>query len=177
MERYVSEIAFPSYAFVPGRHPHPITDSRGHSFGDHHRVPDPLVPEHPMTSREFLIAIDLFNAGYYWEAHEAWEGLWIAAGRVGVVADFLKGLIKLAAAGVKSREGQAVGVQRHARRAAELFQSVIASRPMNSSPYAGLRLDDLISICKLIADMPVIDKTPSIGGLPVIPCRLTLCVP
>lgn len=63
----------------------------------------------------------MFNAGYYWEAHEAWEGVWIAAGRQGLVADYVKGLIKLAAAGVKIREGSAVGAQRHLTRAEELF--------------------------------------------------------
>ena len=48
---------------------------------------------------------DLLNHGFYWEAHEAWETLWHAAGRKGEIADFLKGLIKLAAAAVKAREG------------------------------------------------------------------------
>ncbi|TGQ49534.1 DUF309 domain-containing protein, partial [Mesorhizobium sp. M1C.F.Ca.ET.210.01.1.1] len=27
----------------------------------------------------FRWGIDLFNHGYYWEAHEAWEPLWHAA--------------------------------------------------------------------------------------------------
>src|SRR5665213_1163472 len=101
--RYASKTPFPVYAFVPGMHPHPVTDSRGHSFGRAHTIPDPLNPEHPESSHEYLEAIDLFNAGYYWEAHETWEGLWIAAKREGLLADFIKGLIKLAAAGVKAR--------------------------------------------------------------------------
>ena len=46
-----------------------------------------------------------YNAGYYWEAHEAWEAAWVIAGRQGPTADFYKGLIKLAAAGVKLYEG------------------------------------------------------------------------
>jgi predicted metal-dependent hydrolase len=67
--------------------------------------------------------MDLFNHGYYWEAHEAWESLWHAAGRTGPVADFLKGLIKLAAAGVKVAEGNQDGARSHAKRAAELFRA------------------------------------------------------
>ena len=46
----------------------------------------------------------------------------MAEGRTGKVADILKGLIKLAAAGVKAREGKPAGVRRHARRAEELFR-------------------------------------------------------
>nr|WP_244447982.1 DUF309 domain-containing protein [Neorhizobium vignae] len=49
---------------------------------------------------------DLFNHGYYWEAHEAWEGLWQAAKRGSQLRAFLKGLILLSAAGVKIREGK-----------------------------------------------------------------------
>jgi hypothetical protein len=50
--------------------------------------------------------------------------LWITCGRSGREADFLKGLIKLAAAGIKVREGRPIRVQRHASRARELFQLV-----------------------------------------------------
>jgi len=74
----------------------------------------------------------LFNAGYYWEAHEAWEGVWIAAGRKGLLADYVKGLIKLAAAGVKVREASAIGAQRHFARAEELF-TLTANRLNTSS--------------------------------------------
>lgn len=44
----------------------------------------------------FLRGIDLFNAGKFWEAHEAWEELWLAA--ESDVVQFLQGLIQLAAA-------------------------------------------------------------------------------
>jgi uncharacterized protein len=56
-----------------------------------------------------LWGIDLFNNGYYWEAHESWEAAWHATGRCGPMADFCKSLIKFAAAGVKAREGRANG--------------------------------------------------------------------
>jgi hypothetical protein len=91
-----------------------------------------------------------------------------------VLADYLKGLIKLAAAGVKAREGQPVGVKRHARRAAELFQSVSASQIANVNVYAGLMIEDLIHTANSFAAQPVVDETRSIGGRPVLSCRLTL---
>ena len=60
-------------------------------------------------NRIYLGGIDLFNHGYYWEAHEMWEALWHRTGGDAVTAMFLKGLIKLTAAGVKIREGNPRG--------------------------------------------------------------------
>ena len=76
-----------------------------------------------------------------------WEQLWIKFGRSGRDADFLKGLIKLAAAGVKSREGRPVGIQRHACRAGELFRLVLETTTENqpSIHFGGM---DLQSLCK-----------------------------
>src|SRR5262245_31357021 len=97
--------------------PHPQSDPAGHSYG-RHVTPSAVIDDTDWDqSATYLHAIDLFNHGYYWEAHEAWESLWHACGRGGPVADLLKGLIKLAAAGVKVREGRPAGVASHARRA------------------------------------------------------------
>jgi hypothetical protein len=173
-DRYAPQIPFPAYAFVPGKHPHPNTDPQGHSFGQCHPVPEPLDPQHPECSLAFLTAIDLFNAGFYWEAHEAWEGLWIAADRIGQLADFLKGLIKLAAAGVKIREGQIRGVERHARRAVELFQSVRERSSDPQYPFCGMSLDQLVVHAHSLAERPLIDETPSTSGRIVVPFCLSL---
>ena len=40
--------------------------------------------------------VDLFNAGRYWEAHEAWEEAWVPD-RHGADRGFYKGLIQVAA--------------------------------------------------------------------------------
>jgi predicted metal-dependent hydrolase len=68
---------------------------------------------------------DYFNFGYYWEAHEAWEGLWQVAGRDTPLRALLKGLILLSAAGVKIREGKRSAAMRHAGRAAGLFRQLM----------------------------------------------------
>jgi hypothetical protein len=85
----------------------------------------------------------LFNHGFYWEAHEAWESLWHAVGRQGPVAAWLKALIKLAAAGVKAREGNPAGVARHATRALELLAEVRAELPPNETEFCGLFFEDI----------------------------------
>lgn len=161
--RLVPEEPLPPYAYVSGRFPHPIRDERGHWHG---RAPQSssIDPQHPLSSRALLVACDLFNHGYYWEAHETWEGLWQGCGRHGVTADMLKALIHLAAAGVKAREGRAEGVRRHAARAAALLEEVQQAR--GEPHYLGLDLAQLIGEARQLERAPVIcqahDETVSI---------------
>jgi len=54
------------------------------------------------------------------------------------MADFLKGLIALAAAGVKLREGRERGVRRHAARAQALFEQVRGEIGAAETHYLGL---------------------------------------
>src|SRR4029079_10519382 len=103
---------------------HPVSDPRGHSFGMQVEKATPLNEESFRANESYLYAIDLFNYWFYWEAHEAWEALWHAAGRRGQTADFLKGLIKLAAAGVKHAQGMPAGGRWHAGRGAQLCGGV-----------------------------------------------------
>src|SRR5262245_48641823 len=142
--RFVPDDPFPPYSYVPGRFPHPTSDPAGHSFGAAPRHASSLDPKHWETSRPYLYGVDLFNHGYYWEAHEVWEGLWHACGRAGLTGWFIKGLIKLAAAGVKAREGKPEGVRSHAHRAEELFQQVARQLDPGQPRYMGLALGELI---------------------------------
>src|SRR5438105_1185218 len=125
--RLVPEKPLPPYSFVPGRFPHPVSDMAGHSFGIEPLAPARLDLNQWTASQTYLYGIDLFNGRYYWESHVEWESLWLVCGRSGPVADFLKGLIKLAAAGVKDLEGRPAGVQSHACRAAALWRKVAQS--------------------------------------------------
>jgi uncharacterized protein len=148
----------PPYAFVPGGPwPHPTGSPRGHAAGRTHAGVSPIVPGDWTHSKPYLRGIALFNAGYYWEAHEAWEGLWHAHGRKGATADVLKGLIKLAAAGVKVRERQPHGVVTHARRAAALLAS---ARSEAGAHQLGLDLERWIAHAQQIADHPPKDPEP-----------------
>jgi hypothetical protein len=116
---------FPPYSYVPGGPwPHPKSHPEGHA---HHIIETPapaMDPDRWRESRVYMEGVRLFDAGYYWEAHEAWERLWHSAGRKGPVADFLKALIKMAAAGVKLREGIISGASTHAGRAEAMFREL-----------------------------------------------------
>jgi hypothetical protein len=128
MIRYAPHRSLPPYAYVPGHGlPHPINDPAGHLHGMQHEELA-VVPDSFATDPEWLYAIDLFNSGYYWEAHEGWEQFWNALGRTTPEARQVQGLIHLAAAAVKIREGKPEGVARHTRRARELLGDVKVSR-------------------------------------------------
>ena len=91
----------PPYRYLPGLHPHPVANPHGHSHG----VPDEphpaWDPKEWRTLDDWLYGVDLCNHHYYWESHEAWEGLWLVVPRRSVPHRFLQGMIKLSAALLK----------------------------------------------------------------------------
>jgi hypothetical protein len=64
----------------------------GHSFGPAEPKPSIDQEQDWHECLPYLWGIDLFNNGYYWEAHETWEAVWHATGHRGTMADFCKAL-------------------------------------------------------------------------------------
>jgi len=96
---------FPSYRFVPGKAPHPTRDPDGHSYNKTPEKLEPFEIDQWQYCDEYLYGIDLFNHGYWWEAHEALEAVWIAAGRQTETGQFIQGLIQVAVAHLKKFQG------------------------------------------------------------------------
>ena len=94
---------FPPYRYVPGLHPHPTNSPDGHSYENEDEDNEKWNSDLWKNNEDYLFGIDLYNYHYYWEAHEAWEGLWIAAVRNSSEHRFLQGLIKCGAALLKVR--------------------------------------------------------------------------
>lgn len=135
--RLLPSTELPAYTYVPGTDaPHPIRDPRGHSYQRRSPPPRGLTPMNWAENRSYLLGLDYFNHGCYWEAHEEWERLLRASIADSPVGRFLKGLVKLAAAGVKVRENSIHGVRRHAASAGEVFADVAAEAAAES--FCGL---------------------------------------
>ena len=132
-------------AYIPGG-PYPRPGESPRQAQD-----SPGLAEGWKESAAYLVGFELFNAGYYWEAHEIWEMLWNHEGRTGPISDLLRGLIKLAAAGVKVRQNQKHGVVTHGTRAAVCFD---AARAVKGSPILGMDLVRLSQIAASIANGP-----------------------
>jgi len=99
-----TERPLPVYRHVPGKTPHPTGDPAGHSYGETEpELPDlNQVPWH--TCEHYLYGIDLFNEGYWWECHEALEGLWHAAGHDSAAGHVLQAVIQCGAAHLQYAE-------------------------------------------------------------------------
>lgn len=120
LPRY-SQRPLPSYRYVPGRKPHPTRDPRGHSYlpqslaqslaqSQSQRHP-PWRPEGWRHLDDWLYGVDLFHRYYFWESHEAWEGLWAVAERESAPSLLLQGLIQVAAACLKLHLGSGDGAR------------------------------------------------------------------
>jgi hypothetical protein len=141
--RYCPERPFPAYRYVPGLHPHPVRDPTGHSY-----QPQPRRSRHApwdasawKTLLDWLFGVDLFNAFYFWEAHESWEGLWGAKPRDSAPACLLQGLIQIAAALLKIHLRSSAGADQLSRAGIEKLTATAASCPS----LLGLELPETIS--------------------------------
>lgn len=146
--RYAPQHPFPPYAFLPGRDPHPTRHPAGHSYG----APEAPSAHHPAdawrANEEYLYGVDLYNHGYLWEAHEAWEGLWHAAKHDALQAELLQGLIQCTAAALKVRMEQPSGLAR----LAELGTARLARVAKEAGPrYMGLDLPRFVAAFRAFA--------------------------
>ena len=141
--RYCPERPLPAYRYVPGLHPHPVRDPQGHSY-----QAAPARNRHApwevgawRTLIDWLFGVDLFNAFYFWEAHESWEGLWAAKPRDSAPARMLQGLIQIAAALLKIHLGSLAGAAALSREGLDKLAAVAATVPT----MLGLQLPDTIT--------------------------------
>lgn len=124
--RYLPNLELPPYRHLPGQTPHPHTHPLGHRFALS-GADLPLTDENWPTHRAYLAGVDLYNRAFWWEAHEAWEGPW------GISAPecrrHLQGLVQLAAALIKWRQGNRRGMEKLARSSRALLEAVAAEHP------------------------------------------------
>ena len=146
---YAAGTALPAYRFVPGLNPHPQRDKKGHMFGQREMEFVPITGDNWRESTRYLYGIDLYHNGYFWEAHEAWEGLWKAADDDSLEANFLQALILNAAAQLKAHTRRANGVRTHSQ-AARWRLARIRSRGYDGPqmPFMGIDVGDLVDQLK-----------------------------
>ncbi|HKE01538.1 MAG TPA: DUF309 domain-containing protein [Planctomycetota bacterium] len=129
LPRYAPSKPFPPYRFVPGRNAHPTRDPRGHSYrgGAREPLPPRFAPERWRENEEYLYGCDLYNAAYWWEAHEAWEGLWHLTRKSDREGLFLQGLIQVSAASLKRHLAEPEGTRKLARLGLEKLRAAAPS--------------------------------------------------
>ena len=141
-QRYLPERPFPAYAFLPGRDPHPTRDPRGHSYSEPESTPSIWRPaEEWRENHEYLFGCDLYNQGFLWEAHEAWEDIWHPSKHDATQAEFLQGLIQCSAASLKIPMEQPGGLLKLTENGTARLEEVLRSE---GASYMGLDLSDFI---------------------------------
>jgi predicted metal-dependent hydrolase len=85
------------------------------------------------------LGVDLYNAGHYWNAHEAWEQVWLDAERD--PRAFYQGLIQVTAAFVHVTRNEFPGAIR-------LLDAGIEKLEKYPATYLGVRLDALLTGAK-----------------------------
>ena len=109
----------------------------------------------------------LFNEGRFWEAHEAWEGVWIQD-RQGPDAAFWKGLIQIAAGCLHARRHNRRGAMNKWRSGLQYLE---AYRPH----HLGAELDPLVAaISQRLSRLEASPGTwPALGPEPRLRYRLS----
>lgn len=138
-KRY-TDISFPEYKFRPGENPHPTEDPEGHSFGRHESAVW-YPPERWQDNAIYLFGVDLYNYGYWWEAHEAWESLWKQPQASPTTKKFLQGLIKISAAFLKWHTRQQRGLEQLYDQGVSHLKDVLQEKEI----YMGLDLAEHIA--------------------------------
>jgi hypothetical protein len=140
----------PAYAYIPGHWPHPLKDVQGHSYGHKPATPTTLSLSRWRSCEAYQRGLWLFNSGYYWEAHEEWEAVWRLMGRHTLEGLHLQGLIKVAAAAIKIRQGQSKPARSLLTQAAKHFERVIEKH--SDKLAGGLHLGVLERWCRDFRD-------------------------
>lgn len=135
--RYSSR-PFPRYRFVPGLNPHPRRHPQGHAYGVPEVPPPSIPPEEWRRNEEYRYGIDLYNFAFWWECHESLEGLWHLTGHSGAEAEFLQGIIQVAAANLRRHVGTPDGARRLGGEAVRHLAAV------QKRSYMGLELGPFI---------------------------------
>lgn len=138
--RYMPAWPLPEYAFIPGQNIHP-NKLGGHSHGLEEPKALPIEASGPEKNELLRFSLDLFNAQYYWECHVYLEAVWNVHERKGEVADFLKGIIMLSAAGIKLKLEQDESARGHFERALVLFETI---KKTKGALFLGFELNQLL---------------------------------
>lgn len=123
MSRY-SRRELPPYRHRPGVTPHPERHPQGYRYGVPVPEEPPLGPDDWHENEAYLHGADLFNAGYFWEAHASWEAVWNATPRRAPDSCLLQGLVQLAAAFLKRELDAPAGATKLLERALEKLRSL-----------------------------------------------------
>ncbi len=112
MSARYTKVPLPTYRHLPGLTTHPNRAPEEHAMGKPDPAPVSLNETPWQKSESYLYAIDLFNAGFWWECHEILEGMWLVTGRKTKAGKTMQIIIQWAAAHLKIAVDHPLGARR-----------------------------------------------------------------
>ena len=122
----------PVTAYVPGLTPRP-EDSP--AFDASAAAPAVTDPEDWQGNATYLYGFTLYRAGFFWEAHEVWEPVWMHARANARERALMRGLIQLANACLKLRMERPRAAIRLAGEAAHYLAEAGSAPLMGLEPH------------------------------------------
>lgn len=114
--RTVGKFEMPTYAHIPGinqRHPDGFAETIITT------LPDRICPHSEERPIALDHALELIDKGFYWEAHEVLEAIWMRADKNSREQHMLQALIQLANAALKRKMNRPNAVERLAGKVTE----------------------------------------------------------
>ena len=106
-------------------------------------MPQVLSPESWRINEDYLYGVDLYNFAYWWEAHEAWEGLWHQA--EDDYRLFLQGLIQISAALIKRHMRMPRPARTLSAAGSDKLREVLSNLEPDTATYMGINLSEFLS--------------------------------
>ncbi len=114
-------------------HPRHLNESTGPS-------PTRGTADSVWTDTRWLYGLDLFDAAFYWEAHEVWEGLWHTLNKPEPDAQLIQGMIQLSASLLTAELGRnAASLRLLARARTKLESSQSPTHPAHAEVSTALK--------------------------------------
>ncbi len=147
----------PDTPYIPGKGERPAHDFMGEIAQQ-----APAVTENSSAAGNlpWLYGIALFNKGFYWEAHEVWEPVWMRALPNSREKHLVQGAIHLTNAALKKTMGLPQASRRLAKLADESFaRAFVKNDTQTGNILMGLSRDNLLQIKRSIdtADIDIIN--------------------
>ena len=133
--RLIPDINLPSQTHVPGSGSAPDLAPLEHAKG---LTPAVTKADDWQDNVPYLYGHDLMRAGYYWEAHEVWEAVWLATPANGPERLLLRALIQNANAKLKSGMRRDSAVARLQAQVEELRLDLVARLGGRTKEYMGV---------------------------------------
>ena len=151
----VTPYILPDHAHIPGQNARPPDDAFAAIKA---QALNPTTSATAAQNRAFQAGLDLLENGFYWEAHEVLEAVWMNAPANTPERHLVQALIQLANAALKHRMGRPKAVAR----LTAITRNLLSQAGPPGADLMGLDLDAISTAVDLTEETAPTDSLPSL---------------